>query len=228
MPTQQIFLGLGSADTFSVATGGTITTDGDFKVHEFTSSGTFTVTSLGNPNSFECFVVSGGCGPGSNTHSSGGGGGAIINHQTAQALTQAAYTITVGAGGTAPSFDAFGVAGNSGNDSSIKLASDSSIIVEADVSDISGGGNAPGVGSNGGNSAKVVDGTTLQFDGGTGNVGNSGASAGGAGSNADGNDNSGTNGGNGGSGLPTTITGSSQTFGGGGGGGSHNPNGFPS
>lgn len=30
---------------FISATGGTITTDGDYKVHTFTSSGTFTVTS---------------------------------------------------------------------------------------------------------------------------------------------------------------------------------------
>ena len=34
--------------TGAVATGGTITTDGDYKVHTFNSSGNFQVTSLGD------------------------------------------------------------------------------------------------------------------------------------------------------------------------------------
>ena len=34
------------ADTIIAATGGTITTDGDFKVHTFTSSGNFVISSV--------------------------------------------------------------------------------------------------------------------------------------------------------------------------------------
>ena len=38
-----------SGAAFTAATGGTITTDGDFKVHTFNSSGTFQVTAVGAP-----------------------------------------------------------------------------------------------------------------------------------------------------------------------------------
>ena len=45
------------------ATGGTITEDGDYKVHTFNASGTFTVT--GNPSTVQYLVVAGGAGGGS-------------------------------------------------------------------------------------------------------------------------------------------------------------------
>jgi hypothetical protein len=54
--------------TFIVATGGTITTCGNYKIHTFTGPGTFTVCSVGNPlgsNTVDYLVVAGG----------GGGGG---------------------------------------------------------------------------------------------------------------------------------------------------------
>ena len=60
MPIQQMFLGLGAAEKFAEATGGTVTTSGDYKIHAFTSSGTFTVTQLADTNEFECLLVSGG------------------------------------------------------------------------------------------------------------------------------------------------------------------------
>lgn len=50
---------------FVAATGGTITTSGDFKIHTFNSSGTFTVTDAGNPlgsNTVDYLVVAGGGG----------------------------------------------------------------------------------------------------------------------------------------------------------------------
>ena len=40
-----------AATDYNEATGGTVTTDGDFKVHTFNSSGTFTVTSVGTVDS---------------------------------------------------------------------------------------------------------------------------------------------------------------------------------
>ena len=234
MPIQQMLLGIGAAETFTVATGGTITTDGDFKVHEFTSTGTFTVTTLGSPNSFEILTVSGGASASSNTYTTGGGGGGVVNHQTDQALTAAAYTITIGAGGAQISFNAFGALGNHGSDSSVALASNGNVVVDSDVSDLTNGDDSQCHGdgttstrSVGGSSFKLVNSTTTQFTGGSG--ANSTASGGGAGSGANGSDATGTDsstidgqGGNGGAGFATTITGSSANFGGGGGGGSYN------
>jgi hypothetical protein len=73
---------------FIVATGGSIATSGDYKIHTFNSSGTFTVTSAGNPagaDSVEYMVVAGGGAggigqrgsppPEKNRAGAGGGGG---------------------------------------------------------------------------------------------------------------------------------------------------------
>jgi hypothetical protein len=68
----------GQAATFITATGGTITTDGDYKVHSFTGPGTFTVCTVGNPagsNTVSYMVVAGGGEGGSTAPSNGGGGG---------------------------------------------------------------------------------------------------------------------------------------------------------
>ena len=59
--------------TGMTATGGTITTDGNYKVHSFTSSGTFQVTTVGDVGTVEYLVVAGG-GGGGGTHSAGNGG----------------------------------------------------------------------------------------------------------------------------------------------------------
>ena len=86
---------------YMAATGGnTVTTDGDFKVHAFTSPGTFTVSSVGNAqgsNTVQYMVVAGG-GGGSNSNGGGGGAGGfrMASCFTAPAT---AYPITVGAGG---------------------------------------------------------------------------------------------------------------------------------
>ena len=65
---------------YITATGGTITTDGDYKVHRFTGSGTFQVTSAGNAagsNSVDYLVVAGGgYSSGAGGWSGTGGGGA--------------------------------------------------------------------------------------------------------------------------------------------------------
>jgi hypothetical protein len=62
---------------YIVATGGTITTCGDYKIHTFTSPGTFTVCSVGNytgSNSVNYLVVAGGGGGGDASTPTGGGG----------------------------------------------------------------------------------------------------------------------------------------------------------
>jgi hypothetical protein len=104
---------------YVTATGGTITCCGNYRIHTFTSSGTFTVCSTGNAagsNSVDYLVVAGGGGSGGDTGGGGGGGGFRESHTapvsgcyTASPLASSTpipvsattYPITVGAGGAA-------------------------------------------------------------------------------------------------------------------------------
>lgn len=83
-----------------VATGGTITTDGLYTVHTFTSSGTFQVTS-GSGNVWYLVIAGGGSGGGAANNLAGGGGagGYLTNDAYDYAVTVGSYTVTVGAGG---------------------------------------------------------------------------------------------------------------------------------
>ncbi len=103
---------------FISATGGTITEDGNFKVHTFTGPGTFTTTTIapgpsGNPNVADYLVVGGG-GAGGKSTAAGGGGGAGGYRFSATSYTSpsplkapagltiaasTSYPITVGGGG---------------------------------------------------------------------------------------------------------------------------------
>ena len=60
--------------TAMVATGGSIATSGDYKIHSFTSSGTFEITTLGDDAVVEYLVIAGGAGGGAGWNSGGGGG----------------------------------------------------------------------------------------------------------------------------------------------------------
>ena len=86
---------------YMAATGGTVTTDGNFKVHKFTSSGTFQVTTLGDGGKVEYLVVGGGGGGGTNNDNTGGGGAGAMRTATGFTVTATSYSITVGAGGAA-------------------------------------------------------------------------------------------------------------------------------
>jgi len=85
-----------------IATGGTITTSGDYKTHTFTSSGTFNVSQVGTDGTVSVTVVGGGGGGAgssryrSNYGGSGGSGGRRIN-QTVSVSGNVA--VTVGAAG---------------------------------------------------------------------------------------------------------------------------------
>lgn len=109
--------------TYISASGGTETTVGNFKFHAFTSSGTFTVSSLGNSDgggsTIEYLVVGGGgsggtgsYGVGAQSNGAGGGSGGTV-HNSSFTVSAQDYTITIGAGGAgvAPSNNA----GNDGN-----------------------------------------------------------------------------------------------------------------
>ena len=109
--------------TPAVATGGTITTISGYRVHTFTSSGTFTVTGAG---SVQYLVIAGGGGGG---YCGGGGAGGYRcsvpgeysgGSSTAESLLELAvgsYAITVGNGGAAGPNSSPG--GGNGENSSI-------------------------------------------------------------------------------------------------------------
>ena len=106
------------------ATGGTIITEGDYRVHVFTGPGTFEVTKLSDcvpacdPSNLADYMVIAGGGAGGSFYGGGGGGGGfretpgtstgsypvspIAGSTTAQPLAVTSYSITVGAGGVAP------------------------------------------------------------------------------------------------------------------------------
>ena len=116
--------GGGIVPQFTEATGGTITTSGDYKIHTFTGSGTFSVAAAGNlpdlpgepgagPNTVSYVVIAGGGGGQGNGIGGGGGAGGyregrdITPSYTASPLVapsgltiaDGGYPITVGCGG---------------------------------------------------------------------------------------------------------------------------------
>src|SRR6056300_800442 len=69
---------------YVTATGGTITTSGDFKVHTFTGDGCFVVSCGGNPagsSSVDYLVVAGGGGAHGDAGGGGGGGGFRLSNE---------------------------------------------------------------------------------------------------------------------------------------------------
>ena len=79
-------------------TGGTITTAGGYRIHTFTSSGTFTVNSGGV---MDYLIVAGG-GAGStecNGGGGGGGGGGGVITRNSESISPGNYTVVVGGGG---------------------------------------------------------------------------------------------------------------------------------
>ncbi len=92
------------------AEGGTVTTSGGYKIHTFTSSGTFNVVS--GTKSVEYLIVAGGGGGGSGTAGGGGAGGyrsstagelsgGGLSAELPLTVSTGAYVVTVGAGGSA-------------------------------------------------------------------------------------------------------------------------------
>ena len=82
--------------TYMSATGGTITTDGDYKVHTFLLADTGTSFTPSASGTVEYLVIGGGGGGGRD-----GGGGGAGGYRTASgfAVSAQAYIITVGDGG---------------------------------------------------------------------------------------------------------------------------------
>ena len=174
-----------------VATGGTVTTAGDFKYHVFTSSGTFTLSNSGTVS----YLIVGGGGGGGDRHGAGGGAGGVLS--STWAATPGSYTITVGLGGLRGATTEGGQTQSGTPEGAGSKGGNSSISSVATAFGGGGGGTLAGNptdtslgsgGGGGGGSFAGIAGTAGQgFAGGSGNNpgGGGGGGAGGAGVNAD-------------------------------------------
>ena len=92
----------GLVPVYVAATGGTVTTSGDYKLHIFTSPGTFCVSNAGNAggsNSVTGMIVAGGAGGGARQGGGGGAGGIVVGQTVPVSAT--GFPITIGGGGAA-------------------------------------------------------------------------------------------------------------------------------
>lgn len=217
-----------------IASGGIITDFGEWRVHRFNSSGTFTLTSsVGTSLPVDYLIVAGGGGGGMDM-GGGGGGGGVLNGKTI--LTPASYTITVGGGGTgAPAAGTNGQNTNHQYNISATQGGNSSFN---GLTAVGGGYGAssyygytpnygyPGSGGSGGGPSGYSDGSTRSGGTGTSGQGNNGGGGGGqyysgGGGGAGSVGTSSTNRPDGGSGKLVPILGRPFYWGGGGGGASY-------
>jgi hypothetical protein len=222
---------------YIVATGGTITCCGDYKIHTFTSPGTFTVSCDGNPlgsNTADYYVIAGGGGGGSRQGGGGGAGGyresvpspaawtssPLGNPGGALPVSVTAYPITVGGGGAGGIYPSAPNYGASGSNSIF------STITSAGGGGGGTGGTKGGDGGSGGGGRNGVNGSgntppvsPPQGNNGIGDTsGCASGGGGGAGANGGATPNN-TTGGVGGNGVSSSFNGSPVTRAGGGGGG---------
>jgi len=164
-----------------LATGGTIYTQGGYRYHKFTSSGTFTVVK--GSTTLEYLVVAGGgsggnpngfSGNGQYTSSGGGGGGGVVNGSYSSRSLQ----VQVGAGGSA-----FGTTSGGGSYLQTIPGNPGVSVIIADA--LGGGYGATGqaaavAGGSGGGGSVKFDGTSqtrYSFANGTSGQGNAGAAS---------------------------------------------------
>ena len=234
---------------YVAATGGSVATSGNFKVHTFTGPGTFCVSAAGNAagsNQVDYLIVAGGGGGANNTSGGGGAGGyretpGTISSYTASpiagsvaALTVAvqAYPVTVGAGGAGKSNPGRGDAGSVSTFNSQSSAGGGGGHAGNNAGEAGGsgsggaGGTPPGIGNpypgGAGNTPPVSPSQGNNGGGGYDGIVTNTQGGGGGGAGAAGSIAAAATGGNGGNGTASEITASSVTRAGGGGGGSDN------
>ena len=232
--------------TYISATGGTITTSGDYKIHTFTGDGTFTVSSVGNSaggGDKVSYVVVAGAGGGGGRHGGGGGAGGFregaiptdpyyparspLAATDGLTVTAQAYPIDIGGGGsgiTGSPYEASAGNGEASTFSSITSTGGGhgggypSNTAEPGGSGGGGGGGLQSSSAGGSGNTPPVS-PPQGSNGGPGSAGGcSGAGGGGATAAGCGSQPNG-NGGNGGAGATSSINGSPVTRSGGGGGG---------
>lgn len=204
--------------TTPAATGGTVTTSGNYRIHTFTSSGTFTVNKAMN---VQVLVVAGG-GPGGRAGAGGGGGGGGgVIYNAAYAITPGSKTVTVGTTKT----------GSTGSGYSSELLYGNNSVFDT-LTALGGGGgssgNSPGAngGCGGGGNGGYTSAGGIGSQGYNGGVGYYSSpdryeGAGGGGAGGTGTSGSYLKGGNGGIGYLSSISGTATYYAGGGGGGMH-------
>jgi len=231
-----------SGPAFVEATGGTVTTVGNYKVHTFTGPGTFTVTSKGSAsgsNTVDYLVVAGGGGTDAGRPAGAGAGGfresvpspaawtasPLANPGGGLTVSKQDYPITVGAGGAGanPPSQPEGTSGNPSIFSTITSAGGGSGLQSPSGTP---GGSGGGSWATGDASGVAGAGNTPPVSppqgqpGGTSSLGapyyrgGGGGGAGAAGS-------TGNNNGAGGNGVETSINNIATYYAGGGGGGTY-------
>jgi len=87
--------------TYISATGGTVTTSGDYKIHTFTGDGCFVVSDAGNPAGSDTVeILAVGAGGGGGGDNGGGGAGGTVAQGPSIPVSSTTYPITIGSGGT--------------------------------------------------------------------------------------------------------------------------------
>lgn len=198
---------------YMTATGGVETTDGDYKIHTFNSSGNFEVLTLGDNPIIDFMLVAGGGSGGRSTagNSAGGGGAGGLIYIENQLITLGIKPVVIGNGGASQTIATSGFTGQN-----------STFLGYTAIGGGAGGGSTSTglLGGSGGGGAFITGnglGTTGQgFAGGAFIGANAGCGGGGAG--AIGNSAANNNGANGGIGRQTYINGTTNYFAGGGGG----------
>jgi hypothetical protein len=232
---------------FMAATGGTITTSGNYKVHTFTGDGNFVVSQVGTSDvkkQVSYVVIAGGAGGGSGRGGGGGAGGYREGKQTCGGYTASPVAAAAGLTMTATTFPVTVGAGGGINGPNSERGENGNNSVFSTITSAAGGYgggscNRPGGpgGSGGGGGANSNPGgcggagNTPPVSPSQGNAGGDGykpggqeSGGGGGGIAGAGTDGSGPGvGGPGGNGVASEITGSSVTRGGGGGGGGGYP-----
>ncbi len=225
---------------FTTATGGTVSTSGDDKIHVFTGDGNFVVSQVGagtGPSTVDYMVIAGGGGsyPGDGNYTGGGGAGGYRAsgygpsplRGSALPISTQTYPITVGGGGTGN--------GNTSTFSTISSAGGGIGGFRAGAAGQAGGSGGGGAGVSCAPHTQGGAGNTPPVSPPQGNAGGNGVcgstpprqgAGGGGGAGTAGSNGSSSSGGNGGNGVPNTITASDVTYAGGGGGGAE-PNGGP-
>ena len=188
---------------FYEATGGTVTTDGNYKVHSFTSSGTFSVSVVPvDPSSAELdyLIIAGGASGGANSGSGGGAGGRLFLENYTGITSTGDITVTVGAGGAGTT--SYG-RGNNGANSVFNSITATGGGAGGGWTSASSHQTGSDGGSGGGSSNNQAGGSGISGQGNDGGSasGYGGATGGGAGADGD----------NGGAGVADSITGSSVT-----------------
>ena len=151
----------GSYDaSYIAATGGTVTTDGNFKVHAFTGDGDFVVSAVGNDagsNKVDYLVVAGGGGGGADRAAGGGGGGfrtGQVSGGTGLPVTATTIPITVGGGGAAGTYPS-PTPGSQGSNSVFSTITSTGGGTGAKSEQTGGNGGSGGGGGGGGGSGSA-------------------------------------------------------------------------